>query len=343
MLLSYSPLKHTLFCLLVAMFTIVKAQVKEVHYMIKFNEATQLHDCYIVISKDSATTLQQRTQLSSQFSVVVPAGSNIVISQNYMPLQNNQNYTGTFPCLWTLGNQILSPAVQPQSDFYGITPSLVPACQYNNLYEGDTIKIFSLSITIPQFACKSNIRLFQNGIDPGAAAPGMGGGDFSNGFTVGNPVQRYKGNLSGYLPSDKVLNSQDNGFGSLRKAVFCAKNNEAILVEDSLAGKTISLLTPIIIDKNIHILRSPTSSFTIKAPAVGSAFLINSGKSLNIKDVNFIASSNLNTQGRIFLNFGSLTLQNVVLHDNNISQQGTGSTINNKGDITVSGSVILEE
>ena len=343
MLSGFHFLKLTFIFTLVLTVTNAIAQVTEVYYMIKYNEANQLHECFAVILKGSASTIQQRTQLSSQFSVVVPAGSSINIAQHHMPLQNNQNYTGTIPCLWTLGNQILSPAAQPQSDFYGIIPSLVPASQYNNLSEGDSVKLFSLSISIPQSACKSNIRLFQNGIDPAAAAPGMGGGDFSNGFTIGSPIQRYKGNLAGYLPSDKVLNSQDNGFGSLRKALFCAKNNEDILVEDSLSGTTIQLLSPIIIEKNINILRSPLSSFTIKAPNIGPAFIINSGKALNIRNVNFLAGNNNNTQGRLFLNLGSLSLQDTVLKDSNIHLQGSGSTINNKGDLTISGSIILEE
>ena len=144
-----------------------------------------------------------------------------------MPLQNNQSYTGTVPCLWTLGNQILHPAAQPLSDFYGITPSLVPACQYNNLAEGDSIKLFSLSITIPDLLVNHTFVCFQNGFDPGAAAPGMGGGILAMVLPFGNP-QRYNGNLPGYLPSDKVSNSQDAGYGTLRKAVTCANNNEPI-------------------------------------------------------------------------------------------------------------------
>lgn len=324
-------------------FSNINAQVTEVKYMIKFNENNQQYDCYLVILKGSASTIQFRTQLSSQFSIVVPTGSDVNIVQNYMPLQNNQSYTGTIPCLWTLGNQILHPAAQPLSDFYGISPSLVPACQYNNLAEGDSIKLFSLSITIPGPACKSHIRLFQNGIDPGAAAPGMGGGDFSNGFTIGNPTQRYKGNLPGYLPSDKVSNSQDAGFGTLRKAVACAINNESIFVEDSLTGKYIQLLSPIIIDKNINIYRSPSSLFTIKAPQNGPAFTVTQGNSLNISNVNFISGNNQSLSGRLFVNNGTLTLDGVNLKDPNIHLATTGSTINNQGQLVVSGSVSLVE
>ena len=302
----------------------LNAQVTEVKYMIKFNEDNQHYDCYLVILKGSATSIQLRTQLSSQFSIVVPTGSDVNIVQKYMPLQNNQSYTGTVPCLWTLGNQILHPAAQPLSDFYGITPSLVPACQYNNLAEGDSIKLFSLSITIPGPACKSHIRLFQNGFDPGAAAPGMGGGDFSNGFTIGNPTQRYNGNLPGYLPSDKVSNSQDAGYGTLRKAVTCANNNEPIFVEDSLTGKNIQLLSPIIIDKNINIYRSSNSSFTIKAPQNGPAFVITQGNSLNISNVNFISGNNESLTGRIFVNTGTPTLDGVNLKESNIHFRTTG-------------------
>lgn len=319
------------------------AQITEVKYMIKFNEVNQYYDCYLVILKGSASSIQLRTQLSAQFSIVVPTGSDVNIVQNYMPVQGNQNYTGTIPCLWTLGNQILHPAVQPLSDFYGITPSLVPACQYNNLMEGDSIKLFSLSIVIPGPACKSHIRLFQNGIDPGAAAPGMGGGDFNNGFTIGNPTQRYKGNLPGYLPSDKVSNSQDAGFGTLRKAVACALNNDPIFVEDSLTGKYIQLLSPIVIDKNINLHRSASSTFTIKAPQNGPAFVVTQDNSLNISNVNFISGNNQSLSGRLFVNNGTLTLEEVNLKDPNIHILTAGSTINNQGQLFISGSVSLVE
>lgn len=310
--------------------------------MIKFNETTELYDCFVVAIAGTANTAQQRTQMSSQFSIVVPTGSIVTIPQTYLPLQNNQNYGGTVPCLWSLANQILHPAVQPNSDFYGIAPSLVPASQYNNIATGDSLKVFSLAIQIPASGCKSGVRLFQNGIDPPAAAPGMGGGDFSNGFTIGSPIQRYTGNLAGWLPGDGVHNQADSGFGSLRKAVFCAKENASIFVEDSLTGKTINLLSPILIEKNLNILRSPNQEINIVAPMAGPAFVVSQNKALSIKNINLQAQSNSMSQTRLLLNNGKLTIHNIDFTDPNLSN-GSASSITNFGELIFEGINTLSE
>ncbi len=321
---------------------LANSQVTEVKYMVKFDESTELYDCYVVIGAGFANTTQQRTQMSAQYTIVVPTGSVVTIPQTYLPLQNNQNYGGTMPTLWSLANQILHPAVQPGSDFYGIAPSLVPTSHYNNITTGDTLKLFSLSIEVPQGGCKSGIRLFQNGIDPPAAAPGMGGGDFSNGFTIGSPIQRYKGNINSWVPGDGVLNQADSGFGSLRKAVFCARENEYILVEDSLSGKTIQLFSPILVDKNINVVRSPNQEFNIVAPIEGSAFVIMQNKSLYIKNINLQAPHNSVSLSRIFTNNGKLTVHNVDITDPKLSQ-GVGATITNFGELIYEGSNTISD
>ncbi|MGB4841252.1 MAG: hypothetical protein WBP08_19750, partial [Saprospiraceae bacterium] len=141
-------------------------QVTDVKYQIRYNTSNCRYDCYLIIVAGSATTSQQRAQFNAQYSVVVPAGSSISVAQNFMPLQNNQNYTGTTPLRWILSSSVLAPGAEPQSDFYGITPTLSPASFYNNLVAGDTIRLFSLAIS-PVPNCGSGIRIFRNDIDPG--------------------------------------------------------------------------------------------------------------------------------------------------------------------------------
>ena len=127
-----------------------------------------------------------------------------------MPLQNNQSYTGTVPCLWTLGNQILSSG---SSATFRLLWHNTFWCLLVNIttWRKEIQLLFSLSITIPDLF-KSHICLFQNGFDLEQQHL-VWEADFSNGFTIGNPTQRYNGNLPGYLPSDKVSNSQDAGYG----------------------------------------------------------------------------------------------------------------------------------
>ena len=96
----------------------LNAQVTEVDFQAKYNDNDCLWDFYIIIQGGSATTIPQRAQFNSQYSIVLPTGT--VISGapiNHMPLQNNQSYTGTIPLKWTLGTPVVNPAASPGNDF----------------------------------------------------------------------------------------------------------------------------------------------------------------------------------------------------------------------------------
>ncbi len=191
-------LKYSLYAILLACSFFVQvgvAQVTNVRYQMRYNTTTCRYDCFLIIISGTATTAQQRAQFNSQYSIVVPTGSSITVAQNFMPLQNNQSYTGTTPLRWILSSSVIAPAAAPQSDFHSITPTLSPAAFYNNLIAGDSIRLFSLSIS-PVTNCGSGIYIYRNGIDPGSSAPGMGGGDFNNGFTMGSANQLYSGNIA---------------------------------------------------------------------------------------------------------------------------------------------------
>jgi uncharacterized protein YjdB len=160
-------------------FPSVHAQVSNVKYQIKYNTDSCWYDAFLIISGGSASNITHRTQDYSKFSVLVPAGTNINVLKNYMPLENNQTYTGTVPVNWIISGVVGAPTIEPDYDFYMFSPSLDSLSHYNNLNTGDTIKLFSLSVdTI--FDCGSGIRIFENGTDPGPMAPGMGYVDFTN-------------------------------------------------------------------------------------------------------------------------------------------------------------------
>jgi len=186
-----------------------QAQVSEIKYQIRYNTTSCRWDCYLIVVSGTATTAPQRAQFNAQYSIVVPTGSSISVAQNFMPLNNNQTYTGTVPLKWQLSSIILAPGAEPQSDFVSITPTLSPTSFYNNLNPGDSIRLFSLTIGIPSNVkdCGSSVRIYRNGIDPDSSADGMEGGDFSNGFTMGSPNQLYIGNGPQVYPPKPVLNA----------------------------------------------------------------------------------------------------------------------------------------
>jgi hypothetical protein len=111
-----------------------------------------------------------------------------------MPLQNNQNFTGTEPNQWSKGNSVKRPAVLPDYDIYAFSPLLSPASQFNRLYTGDTIKLFSLKVILHS-GCFDDVKLFDHQLIP-PGSPGLNGGDFSQGISIGGIKQLYKGNLN---------------------------------------------------------------------------------------------------------------------------------------------------
>jgi uncharacterized protein YjdB len=189
------------------------SQVTSVNYQLKYDTVLCRYDAYIIINAGSATTSQQRTQFNAQYSLVVPTGTTLTVVASHMPLQANQTYTGTVPTSWNITSSVVAPGAQPESNFYSITPSLSPAAQYNNLNSGDTVKIFSFTLSaITQ--CGSGIRIYQNGSDPSSSADGMGGSDFSNGFTIGGTQQRYNANSTTLFPPKPVIVSATTTCGS---------------------------------------------------------------------------------------------------------------------------------
>jgi hypothetical protein len=114
----------------------------------------------------------------------------------------------------------LKPGVEPNYDFISITPSLSPAAFYNDLKEGDEVKLFSLKIT-PVKDCGENVLIFENNSRITSSSLGMDGGDFSNGFTMGDVSQKYAGNIYHEAPDA----------GILKNVVIEKKNNIKISAE----------------------------------------------------------------------------------------------------------------
>jgi len=203
-----------LISLLIGSISAIYSQVTSVDFQIKYNDSICEYDAYLIINEGSANTIPQRIQFNAQFSMVVPTGTNMSVTESYMPLHNNQFYTSTTPLTWSASTPVVSPAAQPESDFYSITPDLGITSHYNNLAAGDTIKLFSIAVdTI--FDCSEGIRIYENGIDPDSDAPGMGMADFGNGFTLGNIDQIYSGNSTQAYPPEpeviSIINACENG------------------------------------------------------------------------------------------------------------------------------------
>lgn len=188
-------MKYLLFTFFSLFSVLSFAQVGGVDYLMKYNCETEEYDVSIVILEGSATTIPQRAQFNAQISLVVPTGEAVILTDFYMPLQNNQMYTGTEPLIWYKGTPTIAPDIAPENDYYSITPTLSPASFYNDLAEGDVVKVFSFTAG-ESGQYDDRVRFFNNDDDPDFNGPGTtGGGSYANGFTLGGPTQLYNGNV----------------------------------------------------------------------------------------------------------------------------------------------------
>ncbi|MBK9735715.1 MAG: hypothetical protein IPO92_12410 [Saprospiraceae bacterium] len=138
-----------------------------------------------------------------------------------------------------------------------------------------------------------------------------------------------------------VTNTNDSGFGSLRKACECAEDNTTILFSNNINGQYINLTSgQIDITKNLTLSPQPTQSIKIKAFTNGPVFSISDPASLSLENLELYSGTN--TNNRCIFNGGNLTLKNVIIHDTNTAG-GLGTTITNKGNITILENVSIKQ
>lgn len=210
--------------LFLCFFTTISAQVESVKYIVEYDKATELVECKILIEKGSATTLFERAQLNSQYTVVIPTGSEVEVVNFFNPVQGNQTQQGTEATPWVIGSKVLAPASMPQNDYYSITPQLTPTGFYNTLEEGDVVHLFSLRVSNDLSCDLASVRAFNRDRDPDSEAPGFFGGDFSNGFVLGNLMQLYNGNVINEEPTAPNIDQssmQTGNCSTLNPSVEC--------------------------------------------------------------------------------------------------------------------------
>jgi hypothetical protein len=170
----------------------MNAQVTSVQYGILLNPTTNLIDCFIYVEEGHASSARERVQFNAQYSLLIPTGGLVSMESTYNPLTYNQNFEGEQPIKWNITNKVKSPEINPEYDFYGITPTLAPAGFYNVLNKGDFIKLFSIKVE-GEDVDLNDVRLYDNNVDPKSYGLGMENGDFSNGFTIGGFNQIFNG------------------------------------------------------------------------------------------------------------------------------------------------------
>ncbi len=124
-------------------------------------------------------------------------------------------------------------------------------------------------------------------------------------------------------PCSHVINTKNDGYGSLRDAISCASSGDTIIFDYLIWNDTITLNAPITLDKNLYLL-GMDQNITIDASTSTNLFTISSGNTVKISGLKLICGNAVN--GRCLDNSGNLIIENVEISDSN---GPSGSSIHN--------------
>jgi hypothetical protein len=135
---------------------------------------------------------------------------------------------------------------------------------------------------------------------------------------------------------DKVCIPDDDGDGSLRKALICATEGDTIHFASGMNGQTINLTSgPLVINKGVVIMAEPGSMISISGTTIQRPFEIQPTIPIELIELRLVGG--LAPQGAVILNNGLLKLNNVqVINGQGVVMPGL---IHNQGagEITIEG------
>jgi len=140
--------------------------------------------------------------------------------------------------------------------------------------------------------------------------------------------------------SSLVSNTNDAGAGSLRETLSWASPEAPIQFIPSLAGSTISIASPLVIEHRRNIDGTPLSPpITINAQNSGRIFEIGSSAHVFLKHIT-LAEAASDSNGGAILNKGNLTLHSVTLRNN--SAENGGGIYHQEGILRIINSTLSE-
>ena len=166
-------------------------------------------------------------------------------------------------------------------------------------------------------------------------------------FEVTNTASPYSLQYSGMMIFTNFLidnctdvrRIEDSGDNTLRGAIDCATDGEIITMEYPVYDQTITLTSPVSIDKDITITGFPSKKITIDGSGYdGNVFTVTQGKSVSINGIKINCSSG-NTEGRCIINNGILSLDNLEMNDENSGSSGSTLLNTNAGNLIITNAV----
>ncbi len=168
--------------------TSVFSQVTKVDVVMEYNKVEKVTDVYLIVIQGYTKDRKDRIQFNSQITIKVPKNKKFEIAKSYNPLQNNQDKDSDTPCIWNIEKPTKSPQADPKFDYYAVTPKTIPTSFYNDLMQGDKVKLFSIDNGGKKL---KKMAFYQRGIDPDEMAAGMQGRDYTLSICIGGIEQDY--------------------------------------------------------------------------------------------------------------------------------------------------------
>jgi subtilisin-like proprotein convertase family protein len=109
-----------------------------------------------------------------------------------------------------------------------------------------------------------------------------------------------------------VTSNSDSGSGSLREALSCVEPGGIITFAPAVYNTSITLMSPIIIIKNVSILSIPDENITVDASATTRAFTVRDPAEVAIAGIT--VNGGTEAAGCAIQNFGKLTINDITLH-----------------------------
>lgn len=187
----------TLTLIFISCFNLIKGQT--VTYDLRCSSDNSTYELYVTRNTTAAAPLT--TMASSRITVVLPTGTRTMAFSN----EGGMTYTAL---------PVISNPDNDGNDYYGF--STTGGVSLIGVLTADTPQLW-MTFT-PSDGTSKDARLFENGTDPEATDPGMGGVDLSNSFftiTISGINSEYNGNTSSTINCGGTLSVEDVNLSAL--------------------------------------------------------------------------------------------------------------------------------
>jgi hypothetical protein len=161
------------------------------------------------------------------------------------------------------------------------------------------------------------------------------------GANQGSSGSRSDGTQAFDMPANcckQVFVTDNSGVGSLRNALSCVSNGDTIRFAPFLDGKMITLINGITIDKNVFVKCENPNPITLKTNDTAATVTVANN---NVELENIKVSGGSYNTGRVLVNNGNLTCNNITFVDARIPT-GIGNSIQNNGTLIFNGNNVLK-